>query len=322
MRYGKISWAAVFVLAVVIFPSCAPKVKTLALMPAEVNLSEYQTISVLDFEAEVGDWGKKIASWLEEELSKVRVEGKPYFTVVSRSKLEQMLREQDLEISDLTAPETSRQVGRLLGLDGLITGSIKAAHTQDQIYTTWRLYVTRTAHLDFTVQVISTETGSSEFSETFTGKKVAEAFDAEELTELTYHDEPLTSLVKEAIGKFIRKIAPHYATLELTLRSKDDSPAGRSKEVTELLQRGNKYGEKGDWNSALELFRQAVNLQQGSPAANYNLAVVLERNGELHKAKEHYEAAARLKREDDYLNAVAHIRERLACQEQVEQQLH
>jgi uncharacterized membrane protein len=60
-------------------------------------------------------------------------------------------------------------------------------------------------------------------------------------------------------------------------------------------------------------------LQQGSPAANYNLGVVLEIKNQLQKAREHYETAARLKPEEEYMKAVARIKERLAAQQQVKQ---
>jgi hypothetical protein len=322
MRYGTMSWGAVFVLATALLCSCAPKVKTRGLVPAEVNLSEYKRVTVLEFEGEAGDWGKKMAFWLEQELRRVRVDGKPYFTVVPRANLERVLEEHGLQTSDLTAAETSRGLGRILGLDAIITGSVEEARIEEFVYSTWRLYVTRTAHMDFTVHIISTETGESVFSKNFTGKKMAEAYDAVELTELTFAGEPLSSYVKKAISTFVRTIAPYYATLKLPLQSKDDSPSGPSKEVTTLLKKGNGHAENGDWNAALVEFRQAVQLQQGSPAANYNLGVVLEIKNQLQKAREHYETAARLKPDDEYMKAVARIKERLAAQEQVKQHFH
>lgn len=115
VRYLKRNFATLFVLAAVMFVSCSPKVKTQVLMPAEVNLREYKTVSVADFDAANGDWGRKIASRVENELIEAKVDGKPYFNVLPRAKLEQTLKEHNLPVTSLTDPKIARQLGQLAG---------------------------------------------------------------------------------------------------------------------------------------------------------------------------------------------------------------
>jgi TPR repeat len=324
MRYLKRNFATLFVLAAVMFVSCSPKVKTQVLMPAEVNLSEYKTVGVADFEEADGDWGRKIASWLENELIEAKVDGKPYFNVLPRAKIDQTLKEHDLPMTSLTDPKIVSQLGQLAGLDAIITGMVHSASNQEQIYSLRRPCALLTGHLDLSVQFISTTTGRVVVDTKITQQKVEDScgLGSPGLVELNYLKEPLSSLAREVVKEFVRKITPHHATLEFTLKKKDDSPGGSSRKVTKLLAMGSKYAENGDWDSALEKFRQAVDLKHDSPAANYDLAVAFEVKGELHKAKEYYQTALLLNSETDYSKGVANIKDRLASQEKLEQQLH
>ena len=324
MRYLKRNFATLFVLAAVMFVSCSPKVKTQVLMPAEINLSEYKTVGVADFEEADGDWGRKIASWLENELIEAKVDGKSYFNVLPRAKIDQTLKEHDLPMTSLTDPKIASQLGQLAGLDAIISGIVRSASNQEQIYSLRRPCAMLTGHLDLTFQFISTATGRVEVHKNISRQKVEDScgIGSPGLVELNYLKEPLSSLAREVVKEFVRKITPHHATLEFTLKKKDDSPGGYSREVTNLLEMGSKYAENGDWDRALGQFRQAVDLKQDSPAANYNLAVALEVKGELTKAKEYYRRALHLNDESDYSKGVAKISDRLASQRKLKQQLH
>lgn len=339
MHYRKFSWLSCLIVVVLMGIGCAPKVKTKVLLPAEINLSVYRTVTVIDFEGATGNWGKRIASWLEEELIKVKVDDQPYFNVVSRSRLNKILEEQKLQMTGLTDPGTSQQIGHLLGVNAIITGIVNTANSRDRSYSrkVTRMVKTpdgkrksvqvqepcieRKAQVDFSIQFISVETGKIEVSEAFSHQKVERACGERKLARITSPEKLLISCAKKAIGKFVRKVVPHYTTVELKLKKKDDSVSGSGKEITKLLEIGNKFAENGDLDGALERFRTAVNMKPDSPAAHYNLATILELRGELHKAREHYESAARIKPEDDYIKAVAHIQERLTAQEKLKKQL-
>jgi tetratricopeptide (TPR) repeat protein len=226
-------------------------------------------------------------------------------------------------MTSLTDPKIFIQLGQLAGLDAIITGMVHSAYNREQIYSLRRPCALLTGHLDLTVQFISTTTGRVVVDTKITQQMVEDScgLGSPSLVELNYLGEPLSSLAREIVKEFVRKITPHRATLEFTLKKKDDSPSGFSRKVTRLLEMGSKYAEKGDWDSALEQFRQAVNLKQDSAAANYDLALALEVKGELHKAKEYYKTAFRLDPESDYRMGVAHISDRLTSQERLKQQL-
>ena len=210
MKGPKISLITVWVLVGLLSLTCAPKGKTRVLVPAEFDLGNYRTVAVADFQGQEGEWGKRIASWLEEGLIKVQVEGKPYFEVVPRSQLYEMLENNKLQVSDLADPGIARQVGRLLGVDAIITGTVVEARTDQWIYTYWRLGVILTARVKFTARVISTKTGGVVVDQTISQTRKEDVTGAADLATIESLEQPLTSCAREAVEKFIRKISPHY----------------------------------------------------------------------------------------------------------------
>jgi tetratricopeptide (TPR) repeat protein len=322
LNLNKTALIALVFVALLTF-GCGVKVKTRVLMPAEINLSEYKTVFVADFQETDGDWGRKIGLWLEDELSKAKVDGKPYFNVLSRTELERMLKENNLPTIHLAEPKMVSQLARLGTVDAIITGTVIEANNQELFYSVRRPCVQITGHLNLTVEFISVRTGAAEFRKNINQKGVADTcgMESQPLVELSYNQEPLSSLVKESIRQFVRQITPHYSELKLSLKARDDSVSGSGRRVNKLLKIGNKYAEHGDWDRALEQFQQAVTVNHDSPAANYNLAVILELKGKLHEAKEHYETAARLKPEPVYTRAVSHINQRIASQKKITEQL-
>jgi hypothetical protein len=210
MHCQKISLITVWVLVGLLSLSCAPKGKTRVLVPPEFDLGNYKTVAVADFQGQAGEWGKRIASWLEEGLIKVQVEGEPYFEVIPLSQLYEVLENNQLQVSDLADPEIAHQVGRLLGVDAIFTGTVVEAHTEQWIYAYWKLGVILTARVKFTAQVISTETGRVVVDQTVSQTRKEDVTGAANLAEIESLDQPLTSCAREAVEKFIREISPHY----------------------------------------------------------------------------------------------------------------
>ena len=210
MYSRKITLIGVCVLVGLLALSCTPKGKPRVLVPPEFDLSRYKTVAVADFQGQIDEWGKKIASYLEEDLTKAKVEGDPYFKVVPRSQLYEVLEDYNLQTGDLADPEVALKVGRLLGVDAIFTGTVLEAHTDQWIYQYWRLGVILTARVKFNVQVNSTETGSVVIDQTVSQMRRKDVVGGAELAAKESNDQPLTSCAREAVEKFIRMIVPHY----------------------------------------------------------------------------------------------------------------
>ena len=339
----------VSLLIVVFMAGCAPKVKSRVLMPAEVNLRGYKNVAVIDFEGK-GTTGKNVSRWLEAALLNAKVGGTSYFKVVTRSQLTKVLKEQEIQMTGLTDPATSRQVGKILGVDAIMSGAIDGYDIEDGSYTeetqksyksggktyTKTYYVNcteRRAYVSFTVNFIGVETGNIEISEPVSFQRKANACGGARNTQLPPRSQMLKDCAQASIERFVKKITPHYVWQELKLKTKDDSAGifflskgikedkARQKQVNEYIKNACKYAKHGDWDNALRMFHKAVELKPESPAVNYDLGVVYETKGELEKAKEYYEKAASLRADGDYIKASSHIDDRIAQRERVKKQM-
>lgn len=348
-RSGLIA-ICVSLLIVAFMAGCAPKVKSRVLMPATVNLKGYKNVAVIDFEGQ-GTTGGNVSRWLEAALLNAKVGGSPYFKVVTRSQLTKVLREQEIQMTGLTDPATSRQVGKILGVDAIISGAIDGYDAEDGSYTeerqkTYRLSngktytktyfvncTERRAYVSFTVNFIGVETGNIEISEPVSFQRRAHACGGARNTQLPPRSQMLKDCAQVSIKGFVKKITPHYVWQELKLKTKDDSAGisflskgskedkAREKQVNGYIKNACEYAKHGDWDNALRMLHKAVELKPESPAVNYDLGVVYETMGELNKAKEYYEKAASLKADGDYIEACSHVDDRIAKREQVKKQM-
>ena len=239
MKRSVLIVICVSLLSVVFMTGCAPKVKSRVLMPAEVNLKGYKNVAVIDFEGR-RTTDKNVSHWLEAALLKAKVGGAPYFKVVTRSQLTKVLKEQEIQMTGLTDPATSRQVGKILGVDAIISGTIDGYDIDDGSYTEERqrsyksggktytktYYVNcteRRAYVSFTVNFIGVETGNIEISEPVSFQRKAHACGGARNTQLPPRSQMLKDCARVSIERFVTKITPHYVWQEMKLKTKDDS---------------------------------------------------------------------------------------------------
>ena len=90
-------------------------------VPARKNLAEFQRLAVIEFEGRGGD---RVRSELETKLLDAKVDGVPYFTLVSRDRLDKVLQEQSKGQSVRFDERSTVAIGKLLGADALVTGMV------------------------------------------------------------------------------------------------------------------------------------------------------------------------------------------------------
>ena len=72
------------------------------------------------------------------------------------------------------------------------------------------------------------------------------------------------------------------------------APSGTSPNALAALNEGNQRFAEGRWGAAKVLYEKASKAQPDLAEAHYNLALALERLGELEQARQHYIEAANL----------------------------
>ena len=308
---------------------CTTKVKVNMLQPAEFHRASLtKTVAVLPFE---GQGGAEFASEVESILASVIIQGKPYFTLVDRMSINKTLNELQLSQTGLLDERTASKVGRMLGAQGIYTGTITLSDVNDNVSVQTRteciqyqtLYdkngkpyqgpcarylqkfikcTERVASFSASPKLVDVNTGQILYAQNLTD--TARSYGCED-GNLVESKEVLLKKVKDNVKKLFRKdIAPFYVTEEIALMDlKDMIPA---KETREKLKIGIEFAGKDRMDRACDIWEEARSEAPDSPAILFNLGVCAESRGDFETAREFYSSADRLmmKPDDNITNAL------------------
>jgi len=171
-------------MSLLLLTGCSQTVKVHVLQPAEVDrAAKTTTIAVHRFR----DDSVGLSSKIEAELAGKRIDGKNYFTMISRRDIERIFEEQRLQNSGLLDESSAVEVGNLLGAQALISGIISTADSSDSHYRERRtkcadkkckeLYeytvpcVERTVTLAAQVKMVDIEKGDIIYSDALKGSR-------------------------------------------------------------------------------------------------------------------------------------------------------
>jgi len=326
--------------------ACAPpRVRTTTLVPSSYHdAARLKHLAVLSIE---GKGGNVFAAEIEAALAAVEADGRPYFTLFERSRLDRILAEEDLDADQLDEADTVAEIGRLAGVMGMVGGkatrslsdtSYREKHTfclehelpppnvkkgegkcvrseQRSVPCTKRELI-----LTFTPKIIDVASARIVYTRTLRATRT-DAVCGDSGRPLT-SEAVLYGQAKESVlATFTKEIAPHYETFLFNLMDTDD---GISRpEAVNQFKAGLDYARKNRLDRACELWQAAAPLAPDAPAIQYNLGVCAEIDGELGKAKSLYQQADRLLNEpdEDISLALRRINAALANQRQLNEQM-
>jgi hypothetical protein len=295
---------------ILFFNGCAaPKIKTSMLVPAKAHeAGKLRRIAVLPF---AGSGANQVCTEAEALLVNIRVSGKPYFEVIERASLENIMREQKLHLTGAVEEETAVAVGKLVGAEGIILGTVTTNAAEDKHFSQKRSKceardkegkcikrreymvrcITRDAYFCFTPKVINVATGRIVASESLSGH-IRDSVCQDSGRPLRGRVQMLGYAKKRAIRKFRELIAPYSVMVEIALLEKDDTkPPPKAKEK---VASGIKWAKQGRLERACEFWQEAYKLHPQGYAIHYLLGVCAETQGKLQKALEYYEKADRM----------------------------
>jgi TolB-like protein len=123
-RYGWLWCLAVLLVLTDVSLVAAQDLKTLSsTLASRIGASGRRAIAVVDFTDLQGNV-TELGRFLAEELSVDLLTNAKGFEVVDRTHLKALLLEHKLASTGLIDPQTARQLGRIAGVDGLVTGTI------------------------------------------------------------------------------------------------------------------------------------------------------------------------------------------------------
>jgi curli biogenesis system outer membrane secretion channel CsgG len=281
---------------------CSQTVRMKAIVPAEIDrAASTKTIAVSRFENDSVNLSGKI----EAQIAKQLLDGTPYFTIVSRNDFDRLIKEQKLQNSGLLEPSQAVDVGKLMGAEAIISGSVSKPSISDSNYYEQRSKcmdkkckdiryydvrcIKRAASLWAEIRMVDVEKGDIIYADRI---KKSDAWrhcmdDAAILPSRTMASQ---SLADEIVTAFSEKLMPHYRHFEVELLEKPDLEYTDEQEA--LLENALKYIDKERLGKAQELLTRLIDsTAQRSYVPFYNLGVIKEAQGAYEEAKELYERA-------------------------------
>lgn len=295
----------IFLTFILFFSGCAQKVTIKALEPAEVNRAAItKKISVTPFKNDTIGLSQK----LEGRLANQFLDGRPYFTMISKSDFNRLIDEQRRQYSGLLDEEQAVELGNLLGAQALISGNVISQTMNDTHYYEKReecvdkackekreykvKCTNRKIGLGVQFKMVDVERGDIIYGDTLSNSEVW-GHCSDDRNVLPSKRQGIEELSDAIIEKFVYKLTPHYVYFRVALLEEPDLEYTDRQEV--LLENALAFIDHNrlDRGERLlnELFMQTGRL---SYIAAYNLGVVKEAQGQYEDARNFYRIADEL----------------------------
>lgn len=182
-------------------------------------------LAIMDFNNRADLGGSKLGSAIADQLIS-QVARSDRYVLVERSHINQILQEQALGQSGAISEQTAPQVGKLLGVESLVIGSILEARQETgkgkigDKEDDWLLRLKATVgYVNISYRMISTTTGEVLLADNVSATEIkpgfglkTKDFDIENMHE--FDQTVLGAAVRKAIHKIARDIINHVATID------------------------------------------------------------------------------------------------------------
>lgn len=182
-------------------------------------------IAILDFENRAAFGGQKLGSAVADQLISLVARSNRY-TLIERSRIDQIFQEQALGQSGAISEETAAQVGKLLGVECLVLGKILEAKQEteqgkiDNEKKKWSLKLKATVgiiHISY--KMVSTTTGEILLANDVSETEIKPGFGLKtkdiDLENMFEFDETVLGMaVRKAVNKIAQDIVDHVSIIE------------------------------------------------------------------------------------------------------------
>jgi curli biogenesis system outer membrane secretion channel CsgG len=333
----------------VLLSGCQTGIKDKKPVPVAAESAEaasLRRIAVLQFDRRAG--GPDITAEVETMLANVQVNGQPYFAVVERNKIQQVMREMKLGESGVIREDTAAKLGKMLGANGVYAGTItrnevvntnyqenrsrctqyerkkdkkgnmvdgKCLNSQDYLVSCTK----RTAYFTFLPKLIAVESGSIAFSKEIAGEASESACQGE-AGGIADGAQLLASARSTAMGKLRVAVAPSVQMVSFTLMDTMDgiaAAAAKEKHASAL-----EFAKAGRMDRACTLWSEALAVDSTGIPIIHNVGVCEEQRGNLSGALARYEEADRLTSKPDRIigESLARIRDMMTNRARLQSQ--
>lgn len=211
------------------------------------------------------------------------------YTVVERSQLQKVIEEQNLAVSGAIDDATATEVGKLLGIDVIITGSINNTSTFEKEQYTSLLAgeaykITRTMTVDSRIKIIDISTGeilvNSDFTSTSTSEKINYDGRYPSESEIDTEEKLKTEGLKKLANLMVSYFSPGY------IYESKKIVKIKTKEYKATAKEAKSYLTAGRIDKAILIYTELYEQDPYNAAFAYNIGIVNESTGNFAKAKE------------------------------------
>ena len=188
-------------LLVILSVGCAPRV----LVQPSVDTTRYNRIAILPLESD--NYFSTIGNQMADEVVVDLLKNAHDIDVIERSRIDALMREQDLGRAGYVSPESAVAIGRLLGVRALLTGSVSISI--GDIRPT-PLSAQRVATGVATVRLIDTETGRVIWGDRKQSEYSMFLRTGDTLSVFKTDQEMVQEVVKQLAIQIAQMFYPHY----------------------------------------------------------------------------------------------------------------
>jgi curli biogenesis system outer membrane secretion channel CsgG len=283
-------------------------------------LEGVKQIAVLDFSGERGV-GRKLADLMVELLVKEDRVANHYadapgkiFKVIERSRLQQVLSEQKLREAGVIDDAQAAQVGKVLGIDVIITGSVTHSLAQRDEWEEHTTYVkkqaikqnvlctTREVAVDCNIRIIDVNNGEIRLSES-TRPVASDNWCRDEEGGLLTEEALVNQVLERLAPSLVAMFEPYGRSVDIELHKVKTPDKADSK----LAEEAAEAADAGNLNRAYAIYSSLYQKDNFNVQLLYNLGVLYEVTGSLLKAREMYETARTLKDEDKFRDGLERV---------------
>jgi hypothetical protein len=214
------------------------------------------------------------------------------YTVVERGELDKIMAEQSLGASGAVSDADATEVGKLLGLDVIISGGYVSdvnTSVKDRSGSKGTSYTAkRKANVDVTMKIISIETGEilTMINKSASQKRSASGESYSSAQGGLPSEE---QLIRECLQELSKELVSHFAPMFVYQELSVEKPLGKSykdefKEARELV-------ENDDLSGAFSILKEVYDADPYDAAMAHNMGAIYEAVGNFDEAIEYHKAA-------------------------------
>lgn len=222
------------------------------------------------------------------------------YTVVERSQLDNVLKEQKLGASGAIGDSEASQAGKLLGIDVIVSGGVSYSHKDSKSQSstkdektgkvTYSYTVNREVYAEVRVKIIKVESGQvlavKNFKRTQTDSKNSSSPLSYDV--LTIPDQLADRAFSQLAGDIMKYMTPVYQYQQMEIYKI------KNKEFKDQARDAVDFMKDGKIDKALAIYAAIYEKDSYSPEIANNLAALYEGTGNFEKSLELYKVAAEL----------------------------